>query len=115
PGWKNCFLVMRTYYAAGLPAPLRALVFPFVLLYTLTRWIVLHTCRKPVFPPEIEATCKVEPNDPNVWPIPRSSGEFANTVPGLLEHAEAKARRKWEAEQQAQEKTPLFVGNQGQV
>jgi hypothetical protein len=100
PSWKNCFLAMRTYYAAGLPWFLQPFVFPFVLLYTLTRWVVLHTCRKPVFPPAIEATCQIEPNDPHVWPIPKSSGEFAATVPGMLAHAEAKARRQRQIQRQ---------------
>jgi hypothetical protein len=107
PSWKNCFLVMRNYYAEGLPQPFQTWVMPFVLLYTLTRWVVLHTCRKPVFPPAIEATCQVEPNDPHVWPIPKSSGEFAATVPGLFEHAKAKALRSWQAERQQQGKLLL--------
>ena len=102
PSWKNCFLVTRTYYSAGLPWFVQPLVFPLVLLYTVTRWVVLHTCRKPVFPPEIEATCKVAPDDPNVWPIPTSSGEFAATVPGILERAEEGARRHQQMQQQTQ-------------
>jgi hypothetical protein len=100
PSWKNCFLAMRTYYAAGLPWFLQPFVFPFVLLYTLTRWVVFHTCRKPVFPPAIEATCQVDPNDAHGWPIPKSSGEFAATIPGMLAHAEAKARRQRQIQRQ---------------
>jgi hypothetical protein len=107
PSWKNCWLAMHTHYAAGLLPPFQALLSPFVLLYTLNRWLVLHTCRKPVFPPEIEATCKVEPNDPNVWPIPKSSGEFAATIPGMLKHAKARALRNWQAERKLQGKWPL--------
>ncbi|QAU24426.1 hypothetical protein EO087_10845 [Dyella sp. M7H15-1] len=106
PTWKNCWLIMRNYYAAGVPAPLQVLVWPFVLLYTLTRWVVLHTCRKPIFPPEIEATCKVEPNDPNVWPIPPSSGEFAATIPGVLKRAEARATRNRQMEQKKASNLP---------
>ena len=102
PSWKNCFLVTRTYYSAGLPWFVQPLVFPLVLLYTVTRWVVLHTCRKPVFPPEIEVTCKVAPDDPNVWPIPTSSGEFAATVPGILERAEERARRQEQMQLQTQ-------------
>ncbi|MBF3433233.1 hypothetical protein ISG07_20095, partial [Burkholderia pseudomallei] len=37
--------------------------------------------------------CRVEPNDPNVWPIPASIGEFAATVPGFIERAREKAQR----------------------
>ncbi|MHA7337998.1 hypothetical protein ACX827_21965, partial [Burkholderia pseudomallei] len=39
------------------------------------------------------AECRVEPNDPNVWPIPASIGEFAATVPGFIERAREKAQR----------------------
>lgn len=97
----NCFLIARTYYAAGLPVVFQILTFPIVLFFTLMRWLVLFTCRKPVFPPEVEATCQVEPNDPNVWPIPKSSGQFARTVPGLFEHAMEKEQHKQKDQQSA--------------
>ena len=106
PSWKNCHLATSTYYAAGLPPAIQLLVSPLVLLFTLTRWVVLRTCRQPVFPPDIEATCQVNPDDPNVWPMPQSSGEFAATVPGLVEHAKAKALRNWQAERQRQGRLP---------
>lgn len=99
PSLANCFLIARTYYAAGLPVVMQVVTFPIVLFFTLMRWLVLFACRKPVFPPEVGPTCAVAPDDPNVWPIPVKSGRFARSVPGLFEHAEGKARRKWEAPQ----------------
>jgi hypothetical protein len=80
--------MLNTYYRNP-----PGLILPFVLIYSLQRWLILHTCRKPVFPPEIEATCNVEPGDPNVWPISRYTGEFAN-IPGRIERAEAKAEKR---------------------
>jgi hypothetical protein len=85
--FRNCFIVLNTYYRN--PA---GLILPFVFILTLVRWVVLHTCLKPVFPPEIRATCKVEPDDPNVWPTPSCTGEFAN-IPGRIARAEARSKR----------------------
>jgi len=112
PTLKNCLITMVGYYAGGnMPDFFKVLVSPFVALYTLTRWVVWHTCRTPVFPPEVEATCQVEPNDPNVWPVPPSSGEFATTVPGLMAHVEARARRRWEAERKQRGAWPFGDSN----
>jgi hypothetical protein len=36
----------------------------------LTRWLVLKTCRPPVWPEEIEAACRIEPNNPHRLPEP---------------------------------------------
>jgi hypothetical protein len=97
PTLRNCYLMMYTYYGAGFPLVIRIIATPFIWLYTLTRWLVLLTCRQPVFPPEVEATCQVDADDPNVWPIPDSAGQFARDVPGVIEHAREKAKRQWEA------------------
>lgn len=100
PSLFNCFFMMHTFYVGGFPMIAQILAFPFVVLYTLTRWFVLHTCRKPVFPPEVEATCQIEPGDLNVWPVPRKCAEFVKTVPGLFEYIMAKEQRARNAEQQ---------------
>ncbi|RZT36757.1 DUF6708 domain-containing protein [Cupriavidus agavae] len=94
PSLYNCHIMMHTYYVGGFPLIARILAYPFVLLYTATRWLVLHTCRRPVFPPDVEAACQVESDDPNVWPVPRRCAEFADSVPGLWEHAMDKERAR---------------------
>ncbi|WP_343126179.1 hypothetical protein [Xanthomonas oryzae] len=53
---------------------------------------MFKSCKQPVFPPEVEAECQVEPNDPHIWPIPNSIGEFVTTVPGLMSYAIRKAQ-----------------------
>jgi len=96
PSLYNCQMMMDIYYLGELPRIARILAYPFVLLYTLTRWFVLRTCRKPVFPPEVEATCQVEPDDPHVWPVARRCFEFADSVPGLWEYTMEKQRARQE-------------------
>ncbi|MCS6480073.1 DUF6708 domain-containing protein [Burkholderia thailandensis] len=91
PTLKNCLISAVGFTNATTPTK-RILRSPFIGLFTLVRWLVFKTCKEPQFPPEIEAECRVEPNDPNVWPIPASIGEFAATVPGIMERAIAKAQ-----------------------
>ncbi|MCW0087883.1 hypothetical protein OIV70_08945 [Burkholderia pseudomallei] len=92
PTLKNCLISAVGFTNATTPTK-RILLSPFIGLFTLVRWLVFKTCKEPQFPPEIEAECRVEPNDPNVWPIPASIGEFAATVPGFIERAREKAQR----------------------
>ncbi|MDR2851560.1 MAG: hypothetical protein LBV61_00630, partial [Burkholderiaceae bacterium] len=98
PTIKNCMLFAMNYTGAYTPLK-RVLFWPFLWLFTLVRWLIFYTCKKPVFPEEIEATCKVDEDDPNIWPIPASAGQFAQEIPGVLEYAEARAKRSWEREQ----------------
>jgi len=70
----------------------RVLLFPFIGTFTVVRWLVFKSCKQPVFPQEVEAECTVEPNDPNIWPVPKSIGEFVTTVPGLMTYAMRKAQ-----------------------
>ncbi|MDN7673525.1 hypothetical protein QZM22_13605 [Burkholderia oklahomensis] len=101
PTLKNCLISAVGFTNATTPAK-RILLSPFIGLFTLVRWLVFKTCKEPQFPPEIEAECRVEPNDPNVWPIPDSIGEFAATVPGFMERAQEKARLAQTADMAAQ-------------
>ncbi|WP_321888355.1 DUF6708 domain-containing protein [Paraburkholderia bannensis] len=107
PTLKNCMLFAVNFTGATTPLK-RILLSPFIALFTVTRWLVFRTCKEPVFPPEIEATCEVAANDPNVWPIPQSTGQFAADIPGVLEYAEAKARRRWEKEREQERKMALL-------
>ncbi|RZT36758.1 DUF6708 domain-containing protein [Cupriavidus agavae] len=100
PSLCNCYIMLHIYYLGSLPLIGKILAYPFVLLYTATRWLVWKTCREPVFPPEVEATCQVERDDPNVWPVPHRCFDFANSVPGLYEYVVKKHQRARKAEQQ---------------
>jgi hypothetical protein len=45
---------------------LKILSFPTTLLYSIGRWIAMHTCKIPRWPEEIEQECQIEPDDPNL-------------------------------------------------
>ena len=51
---------------------------PFALLDTACRWLTLVTCSDPVWPDEIEAACKPEPNDPYARPYADDFVGFAS-------------------------------------
>ncbi|QDI03849.1 hypothetical protein E4A48_09195 [Xanthomonas cerealis pv. cerealis] len=91
PTWKNCLISAVGFTNATTPFK-RVLLSPFIGTFTVVRWLVFKSCKQPVFPPEVEAECRVEPNDPNIWPVPKSIGEFVTTVPGLMTYAMRKAR-----------------------
>nr|WP_324250654.1 DUF6708 domain-containing protein [Xanthomonas hortorum] len=91
PTWKNCLISAVGFTNATTPFK-RVLLSPFICTFTLVRWLVFKSCKQPVFPPEVEAECTVEPNDPNIWPVPTSIGEFVTTVPGLMTYAMRKAQ-----------------------
>ncbi|WP_146034980.1 DUF6708 domain-containing protein [Burkholderia ubonensis] len=73
--WANCFLWAKSYCDIFLPIPLINWV--AVALVTCMRWLVMQSCKEPVWPAEIEATSAIEPNDPHQWAEPRFTGEFA--------------------------------------
>lgn len=91
PTWKNCLISAVGFTNATTPFK-RVLLFPFIGTFTVVRWLVFKSCKQPVFPQEVEAECTVEPNDPNIWPVPKSIGEFVTTVPGLMTYAMRKAQ-----------------------
>ena len=45
---------------------LKSLLFWFTIPAALLRVLALATCRRPVWPPEVEAECRIEPGDPLV-------------------------------------------------
>lgn len=73
--WTNCFLWAKSYCDIFLPIPLVNWV--ATALVTCMRWLVMQSCKDPVWPAEIEATSAIEPNDPHRWAEPRITGEFA--------------------------------------
>lgn len=78
PTLRNCWLMVILMMGTAL-MPLRTnLMFPIYGLLTLSRWLTFKTCRRPVFPPEIEAECQIDPDDPYRLPEPRFMAEFAS-------------------------------------
>ncbi|MBA9848083.1 MULTISPECIES: DUF6708 domain-containing protein [Ralstonia] len=54
------------------------ILWPFGLLEATCRWLILVTCSDPVWPAEIEAACKPEPNDPYARPYADDFVGFAS-------------------------------------
>jgi len=56
---------MRRWWSNFLPMPIAYfLIAPLVPFVGLGRWFAMRTCKEPVWPPEIEAECVIESNDP---------------------------------------------------
>ncbi|MGY0560032.1 DUF6708 domain-containing protein [Luteimonas sp. A277] len=104
PTLKNCFIHAYTSLGPGFTSlrfVLFFLFYPIVGVLTLTRWLVLNTCKEPVWPAEIEAESQVEPNDPHRWEEPNYIAEFADR-PGVMERHEERMR---------EERTRVVSGN----
>ena len=77
--WRNSWLMVCLMMGTSL-YPLRwNLLFPIYGGLTLSRWLTMKSCRAPVFPPEVEAACAIEPGDPYVLPEPSFMAEFADS------------------------------------
>ncbi|WP_341871912.1 DUF6708 domain-containing protein [Holophaga foetida] len=48
---------------------LGTILFPIRVLQSCARWLAFRTCKVPVWPKEIEATCTIEPDDPHVHDV----------------------------------------------
>ncbi|KAF1016762.1 MAG: hypothetical protein GAK31_00020 [Stenotrophomonas maltophilia] len=62
PSWRNCYL----FLVASLgPAMLgaRFVLMPLLLPLVLCRWLVLKSCRTPVWPQWVEDECAIDAND----------------------------------------------------
>lgn len=71
---RNCFHMAALYLNIG-SMPLLLALSPLVGLVTLTRWLVMKTSRRPVWPPDIEAESAIEPGDPHVLKEPGYAGQ----------------------------------------
>ena len=81
PTWKNCYFHAFTSMGMAfitLRYVLAPLFYPLVLSLASTRWLVFRSCKPPVWPPEIEAESRVEPNDPHRWEEPSFIWEFGD-------------------------------------
>jgi len=75
PTWKNCRIMVGVTFG-GLSG-LSAILWPLAAPIILTRWLVMKSCKLPQWPAEIEAACRIEPNDPHRLPEPEYIGQFA--------------------------------------
>lgn len=99
--WRDCVTVVYTNYGAP-NALIRVISIPFIAGSTLTRWVVFKTCTMPRWPADIEAACRVEANDPNVWPQPKYMDQFYLKNAAVRERRDERRaeirRREWDAE-----------------
>jgi hypothetical protein len=72
---KNCDILAAINVGEATGA-LRIVLWPFAALQALTRWLVMKTSKPPVWPAEIEAACRIEPDDPHRLPEPEYTGQF---------------------------------------
>jgi len=75
--WRNCWLMVCLMAGTNLYPWRWSLLFPLYGGLTLSRWLTMKTCRKPAFPPEIEAECSIDPGDRYRLPEPSFMAEFA--------------------------------------
>ena len=78
PTLRNCWLMVILMMGTAFMPFRKNVMFPVYGALTLCRWLTFKTCRKPVFPPEIEAECQIDPEDPYRLPEPRFMAEFAS-------------------------------------
>lgn len=88
PSWKNAY-IMSAARTGILSDTVRSIFMPLIGLTTLTRFLVMKSCKPPIWPAEIEAACVIEPNDPYRLPEPAYIGQFSESDP----HFEAKMRK----------------------
>lgn len=90
--WLNCYMSVCQALGTDLYA-IRYVLFPIYGLLTLSRWLTFKSCRAPVWPPEVEASCAIEPNDPYLLPEPESMAEFTDEA-GYQRSAERHQQRQ---------------------
>ena len=51
------------------------LMLPITLPWALFRYLAMKTCKRPIWPADVEAACAIDPNDPFVLEEPRYAGD----------------------------------------
>lgn len=82
PTWKNAY-IMSAARSGILNDTLRAIFMPLIGLTTITRYLVMKSCKTPVWPDDIEAACAIDPDDPYRLPEPAYMSEFAGYDPNF--------------------------------
>ncbi|WP_147310515.1 DUF6708 domain-containing protein [Cupriavidus phytorum] len=54
---------------------LSILMLPITLPWALFRYLAMKTCKRPIWPADIEAACAIDPNDPFILDEPRYAGD----------------------------------------
>lgn len=85
PTLQNCN-IMAGVFVGGSTSGIRSILWIIAGPIMITRYLVLKTCKPPVWPANIEAKCAIEPNDPHRLPEPEYIGQFG------VERERAKAR-----------------------
>ncbi|EOC0417690.1 hypothetical protein ACI0Z1_002231 [Cronobacter malonaticus] len=63
-GWLFGLLYMARTTAGKLSLVVNIPAYPILLAISMTRWIVMQTSKIPVWPEEVAAACRVDPDDP---------------------------------------------------
>jgi hypothetical protein len=88
---KNQFICADTYCSIFWRIPLIRWV--LVVLITGMRWLVMKSCREPVWPSEIEAESAIAPDDAYHWGEPSFSGGAVKDATAEWEAMQARSRR----------------------
>jgi len=93
PTWRNCWRM--SFIRIGAASTVAQLILlpiegPLVVL----RWLVFKTCKKPVWPSEVEAECRIAENDPYHLPEPVNIGEGYETNKQALDAQVRKGQRE---------------------
>jgi hypothetical protein len=88
---KNQFICATSYCNIFLPIPLIKWV--FAALITGMRWVVMKSCREPVWPSEIVAESAIAPDDIYHWGEPEFSGGPVRDARGEWQAIQARNRR----------------------
>lgn len=88
---KNQFICATSYCNIFLPIPLIKWV--FAALITGMRWVVMKSCKEPVWPSEIVAESAIAPDDIYHWGEPEFSGGPIRDARGEWQAIQARNRR----------------------
>src|SRR5699024_1968925 len=76
PTWKNVYIrVGGLFHAHNIF--LHIIFAPLMYPIMVTRWLVMKSCKPPVWPEDVEKDCSVASDDPHVLPQPEVNMEFA--------------------------------------
>lgn len=99
--WMDCITVMHTNYPPDVNVLTFLIGWPMIVVTTVTRWLVFKSCSMPRWPEDIEAACKPDSNDPNVWAQPKYMDQFIMEMPAVkarwAERKQAIAKRARDA------------------
>src|SRR5699024_7508212 len=76
PTWKNAYIRVGGLLRAH-NLIVHIIVAPLMYPLVACRWLVMKSCKQPVWPTDIETACGITPNDPHVLPQPSYHTEFA--------------------------------------